>query len=144
MADYDVIHKIERQMAADRERVRELIKREGTADDLDFYDQSMRDLDRGITQARNAWHSLSDAQQRVLAFLATDTVKLTKRVDSKVYDANTGRETIERVATLATIRAMAARELVQWEGGAFDPESIVSLTERGRFVVDKGRPDKAS
>jgi hypothetical protein len=34
---------------------------------------------------------------------------------------------------------MAARGLLDWDGGAFDPEAAVTMSEQGRFVLAKGR-----
>lgn len=42
---------------------------------------------------------------------------------------------------LATLRKLAAHGLVDWDGGAFDPEAAAVLSEQGRFVLAKGRPE---
>ena len=44
------------------------------------------------------------------------------------------------VCSLATARALCAHELLACDGTTFDPELRFVLTERGRFVLAKGRP----
>jgi hypothetical protein len=33
-----------------------------------------------------------------------------------------------------TLRNLCARNLMAWDGGAFDPEAVAVITENGRFV----------
>lgn len=57
-----------------------------------------------------------------------------------VYTAHGEPPALCRVARLATVRNLAARGLVDWDGGAFDPERRAVISELGRFVLAKGRP----
>lgn len=52
-----------------------------------------------------------------------------------------GVDTIAKAARLDTVRNLAARELVAWDGTAFDPEARAVLSERGRFVVRHGQAE---
>jgi hypothetical protein len=139
MYQFDIEHEFETEMRDRRERVRAKIITSGREDVLAEYDRDMRNLDLGITGAQNTWHSLSLAQRRIVRLMATKSLKLMKRRGGTIFDARTTEGTVERVTTIVSVRALIARGIVQCEGGAFDPESIVSLTEKGKFTWDKGR-----
>ncbi len=99
----------------------------------------LRDLDLGITGARNAWHSISSAQRAVLIAAATTKKgRIVRRtVKPSVYVRDGGVDLLCRVAT---VRNLCERDLMAWDGGAFDPEQAAALTERGHFVLRHGRP----
>jgi hypothetical protein len=139
MASEDIQHQIEARSRESKERVRDLLRKEGKLEALAEFDQSMKDLDTGLTGARSSWHSISPAQRRVIEYLANNPVKLIRSEKSTYYDSFGGDAPQTRVAGLKTVRALAERGFLDWEGGAFDPELKAALTERGRFVWLKGR-----
>ena len=129
------------EIAADRERFRS-----GLADSgprgipaLRGFDAAMRDHDSGVMGARNCWHSLSAAQRRVCLFLAPGRVLLRSLRRRNYYDAHGGPHAISMAARLDTVRHLARRELVAWDGTARDPEARAVATERMAFVVKHGQ-----
>jgi hypothetical protein len=134
----DVVDEI---LAADRERFRHYIGHTlGRPDLLAQYDANVRKLDLGITQAEAVWHSISPAQRRTLEILEPGRVLVRQRHAPRYYDAIGTPHAISRAAGLATVRNIAERDLVAWDGGALDPEARAVLTERGRFTLKHGRP----
>lgn len=134
------IHDLERQQRASQERVREILCEEGRPDLVAEFDANMRDVETGVTHARNLWHSISPAQRAVLAHLPlTGSNRLRRAASGYVVDGP--GLPMPKPVRLPTLRAMAARGLVDWDGGAFDPEAAAVLSEQGRFVLAKGRPD---
>ena len=137
--------------AADRERFRSSLADLGPrgADALRGYDAAMRDHDSGATGARNCWHSISPAQRRTLLFLAAwafepnarGRVLVRSTRCDRYHDAvgtAPGVDTIAKAARLDTVRNLASRGLVAWDGTAHDPERRAVPSERGRFVVRHG------
>src|SRR5580658_3016903 len=125
----DVQHVIETASAESRAEFRSWMLKwaetnRGVEIALEHYDAAMRDLDSGVMGARSTWHSISPAQQRALRTALEDTV------DGK-WVRGIG-------AGVSTIRALCARDLMAWDGGAFDPEAAAVITERGRFVLAHG------
>ncbi len=135
---------LDEKHAADRERLRSFLADfvPRGADALKGYDASMRDHDSGVYGARMAWHSISPAQRRTLLFLAPGRVLVRCAWSHNFYDAVAAADrfsTIAKAARLDTVRNLARRELLAWDGGAFQPEARAVLTERGTFVVAHGR-----
>lgn len=95
------------------------LRQEAGDEAADRHLAKMREIDTGIYGARNAWASLSPAQRRVLT-MAADHPQV-KRGWPHV--------------AIATLRNLCARDLLAWDGGAFDPEAAAVITERGRFVL---------
>ena len=60
------------------------------------------------------------------------------------YDAVNGVVSYRTGITRPTVRALAAHELLAWDGGALDPERKAVVTERGRFVFAHGREKPAA
>lgn len=136
MSGYDDILDIETMLdrsSLEKERmVRQLIIESGRTDVLDDYDRQLRDVKTGVYGAKMAWHSISSAQRKVLLAL-NDHAYLRKASGSQTrYDAAGGPA---NVCGIATVRNLIRRGLVACDGTAFDPEAIVVLTERGRFVL---------
>lgn len=144
MRDLDFIHRLERETLEKRGRVRAILQESGRDDLVQKYDQDMRDLDLGLIQARGIWHSISQVQRKLLMLLSKESLKLQKREGSSIYDAVNAKERLENVAMLKTVRPLLARDLLQCEGGVFNPEAVVTLTERGKFVVEKGQSEGVS
>lgn len=133
-ADWDA------EFAADREHFRSFLADSGARGvaALRGFDAAMRDHDTGVMRARNIWHSISPAQRRTLLFLAPGRVLVCSARCAGYYDAvgaSAGVDTIAKAARLDTARNLAARELVQWDGTAHDPERRAVITERAVFVL---------
>lgn len=103
------------------------------------YLATMHDIDTGVHGARRTWHSISNTQRRVLITVAkTRSGKVVRRfIKPSFYVLNGGVDLLCRVATL---RNLCARDLMAWDGGAFEPELAAVITERGQFVIRHGMP----
>ncbi len=142
------------------EPVEDVLDEKSAADDADFraymqsqpgergvqalarYDRRRRDLDLGLTGARNCWHSLSPAQRRVLEALEPGRELVRLRCPRSGYAAVAARsalDSIKRICRLPTVRNLASRSLLDWDGGALDPEARAVLSDRGRFVLAHGK-----
>lgn len=134
-----LIHDIERQQRASQERVREILHEEGRPDLVAEFDANMRDVGTGVYRARNLWHSISPVQREALAhFRKTGNDRYVRCGTGYVVDGP--GVPLPKPIRLATMRKLAAHGLVDWDGGAFDPEAAAILSEQGRFVLAKGRP----
>jgi hypothetical protein len=96
------------------------------------YDARMRDIAMGTCGARNCWHSLSHTQRRALTEASRHGGKLV-RVGKEYRHAARHQPYIP--IYVATVRVLCAHELMAWDGGAFDPEAVAVVTERGSFVL---------
>ena len=137
----DFEQRMDEESRREREAIRALCLENGRPDLAADYDKNMRNLDLGITTAQNCWHSISGAQRRVLIALGEGRVLKKCRWSRSRYDAcgiGYAADAIENICAVATVRNLASRELLAWEGGAFEPEAKVVLTERGRFVLKHG------
>lgn len=135
----DIEFLLDRTQARHRERVMEVLREEGRADLAAEYAAKMRELDTGVLRARNVWQALSPAQRRVMEIMEPGrTLRRRDRLSSR-YDAYGNPHAESNVCGVRTVRNLAARELVAWEGGAFAPEARAVLTEHGRFVLRHGR-----
>lgn len=128
---------LDEKSLADEAEFRAFIAAEGRPDILAQYDQRMKAIRLGISQAQSVWHSISDKQRSVLrAISTTRTGKIVRRsTKPSVYVLNGKAELLCRAGT---IRALAAHDLLAWDGGAFDPEQAAVITERGTFTVAHG------
>lgn len=91
----------------------------------------LRNVELGITQARATWSALSEAQRRVLTTAVTQG--RFQRV-GKQYRQSSQRAQATKPIYAPTMRNLCARDLMAWDGGAFDPEAAAVITEHGRFV----------
>ena len=127
--------------AAQREQFRSFLADEGPKGvaALAKFDQQMRDLDSGVDGARRTWQSLSPAQRDAVCLMVRDGTRLQRNGETGFYTyvGHPGGFAIKG-PRIATVRNLAARDLVAWDGGAFDPEAVAVLTERGRFVHQHG------
>ncbi len=143
MTDYDpILQEIEAQGRRRRQDVRTLIMESGHPDAAAIllqFEQNMRDVDTGIGGARSTWHSISLAQRRVLEALETRWYLMRASGSRTRYDAHGEPHAEGNVCGIATVRNLIRRELLAVDGGAFDPEKKIVLTERGRFVLKHGR-----
>ena len=133
---------LDEHRAAQRAEFRRYLMARGqsAATALAEHDRRMRDLDLGLTGARNAWHSISPAQRRVL--VAAASVRsgriVRQSIRPSVYVRDGGGP---KLCGVKTVRPLCSRDLMAWDGGAFDPEQAAVLTERGRFVLAHGRSE---
>lgn len=103
---------------------------------LERFDTAMRDLDSGVMGARSAWHSITQTQRRALEAAWQHGGRLDRvGIEYRHRDRHQPYVPIY----VRTIRPLCSRDLFAWDGGVFDPESAVALTERGRFVIAHGR-----
>lgn len=139
MTEEEILHRIEAEMAADEARFREFMLAQDCPEAIARYDERMRLERLGIAGARRAWHSISPAQRRTLAYLGERPGYLLRNSSQRTfYDYRGEPHAEDKIARVATVRNLADRELLSWDGGAFDPERKVVLTERGRFVLKHG------
>lgn len=140
MTDEEILAMLEVQDAEREQRFRQMMIDEGHLDHLADYDRRMREIRLGLTAARNCWHSISPAQRTALEFAQRHGGGL-RRVSIRPSEYYTVHGVIpQKPIRLATVRNLAAHELLAWDGGATDPERVARLTERGRFVLLHGRP----
>ncbi len=92
----------------------------------------------GLVRAGSTWLALSLHQRSVLLRLAK--FRPVQRVRAKVYAVVAGAEPAQPAfpTRLATIRVLGAFGLIDWTGGAFDPEASAVISDRGRFVALHG------
>jgi len=140
VADDDILQVIEAQSLASQQRTRELLLENGRPDLVAELDRKLKDIRTGVDGAQRTWHSLSGAQRRVLEELRTGRALSRSPGTKHRYDAIGMPHAISRVCSLATARALCARELLHVDGGATDPERKIILTERGLFVLAHGAP----
>lgn len=143
--DHDEAQRIlDQHDADDRAHFVKFLRHNGHHAAADSYVASMKELDSGRMGARATWHSISPTQREVLAMVAgagagkmwRDPVR-PGRYRCRVF------ERIENVLR-STVRSLASRDLLAWDGGAFDPEAVAVVTERGRFVAQWGSTSEAA
>jgi hypothetical protein len=141
MSDYHpAIQALEAKFAQQREGVRQMLYSEGRPDLVVGFDRKMHEIDTGIEGARRTWESISDAQRSVLRDMAEYGGHLWQDPNNlNRFHLRVALGAVIRVRR-ATVRALASRELLAWEGGAFAPEAKAMLTERGLFVLRHGSP----
>jgi hypothetical protein len=141
--DEEVLFRFEREQREADERVRRVIAECGGESALADHDERIRLIRNGQAGAWAVWHSISDAQRRALE-AAGRHKQLAREPGSRTFFGARGGlgDAERRVARLGTIRNLIARGLLACEGGAYDPEAVVLITERGRFVLKHG-PEKA-
>ncbi len=136
----DVQSVLDEKSLIDRERIRSFLADHGEKGIkiLREYDAAMKDISLGITEAKATWHSISKAARRVLLRLeGTPGQALCRRDEhSSVYVIEGGTEA---VCKLPTLRNLCLRDLMEWRGGAFDPEKAAVLTEKAIFVLKHGK-----
>ena len=131
---------LERDSLERLDRVREVIRESGRPELEAELDRALRETASGVTGARSTWHSISDAQRRVLILLADCPGNL-RRMKGSTYDVVSSVGTRATGIGLGTVRNLASRGLLEWTGGAFDPEASARPTEQVAFVLKHGRPE---
>ena len=131
---------LERESRELAERLRSMLREDGRSDLEAEYNWALKDAESGVTGAQSTWHSISDAQRRVLILLSSGPATL-RRTKGATYDVVSPAGSRATGIRLATVRNLASRGLVEWTGGAFDPEASATATERVAFVMKHGRPE---
>lgn len=134
MDDQEFWRQFELAQLEKQEAFRAFILEQGRPDILAEYDAKMKDIRSGVDGAQSCWHSISDAQRRVLVFLGDGATLRQDQENPNRYFVR-HRNGITSAERRATIRNLAARELLDWTGGAFTPEASAVLSDRGRFVL---------
>ena len=139
MTEEEFLQQSDAESARKSALVRQMCIDAGRPDVLAQYDEALRLERLGIRPARATWHSISTAQRRVLTLMGSGNRRLVREGGSRnFYQANGEPHAIARAAGLLTVRNLCSRELLAWDGGAFDPERAAILTERGQFVLKYG------
>src|SRR6266480_3434366 len=112
----DLIHELERRQIEVDDIVRRLLLEAGGAAVLADFDAKIKLIRNGVTGARNAWHSITPAQQRALMAVVDHGGRLIR--DGKVY-RDRDRHMLGRPVLLSTLHPLCSRELMAWDGGAF-------------------------
>jgi len=133
-------HHLEREGAEQVERTKAVLGEAGRPDLVEDLDRRLRDGASGVTGARSAWHSISDPQRRALILLDGCHGRLVRPAGKATYVVMGDRGQVAAGIRLATVRNLALRGLLEWHGGAFDPEAEAVMTERAAFVLRHGRP----
>jgi hypothetical protein len=102
----------------------------------DEYLAKIKEIETGVHGARACWSALTEPQQRALR-IADDVGGRLERMGNKEYRHH-GKRVWPHPIRVSTIRCLCSRELMAWDGGAFDPEAVAVITERGRFVLKHG------
>lgn len=141
MSDYDpLLQEFEAAWLAKREGVRQLLYENGRPDLVAELDAKMKRIENGIDGAERAWHSISETQRLALEFAATvggRLVRSTLRPRRYVCGPDYLTAPPKPIYT-KTVRNICSRELMAWDGGAFEPEGAAVITERGLFVLKHG------
>ena len=136
MNDYDpFLQRLEAEDRIRHQRVRRVILEEAGVSQLAEFDAAMRDVRSGVAQARNIWHSISPAQRRALTAASEHGGRLTR--EGREY-RHRDRHQPYRPIHVAILRPLCERNLMAWDGGAFDPEGAAVITEHGLFVLKHG------
>lgn len=126
---------LEEKIKADNEDFVEYMRREGRPDLAERYQERIKSINSGVYGAKACWSALSEAQRCALG-VAASLGSLARR--GKEYGFAGSKRTWPHPIRVATIRNLCARDLMAWDGGAFDPEAVAVITERGRFVLKHG------
>lgn len=139
MTEDEVFLEIERRSREQRARTHKLLCDAGRADLAIQLEKKYREIDNGVDGARATWHSISDAQRRVLILMGTGRHLVQRPYQKTRYDAHGEPHALKNVCGIATVRNLCSRDLVHVDGGVKNPEARIVLTERGRFVLKHGQ-----
>ena len=137
----DLEHRLEREARARQANIRLMIETSNHPERerlLADFDRDMREVDTGIKQAQGTWWALSPLQWRVLAIVGAGGYLLRQWGPPHWYDFYGWPEGIRKLCDVRTVRNLCARDLMVVDGGAFDPERKIVITERGSFVLRHG------
>lgn len=139
MTDDELIMYLDRQSQLRHKTTRDMLIEAGRPDLAEDLDRRMKDIRSGISQAVRVWHSISAAQRFVLEAMGRGRYLARSLRSVTQFDALGTAPAILGICRLATARRLCAHELIHVNGGATDPEAMFVITERGKFVLAKGR-----
>jgi hypothetical protein len=102
----------------------------------------MKDIDTGVMGARSTWSALSQTQRAVLRGATEGDGRAKQDPDNSFRFTMKVRMGCVIAIRRPTILNLCARELMAWDGGAFNPEGAAVITERGRFTLAHGGSDE--
>jgi hypothetical protein len=137
MEDDEILQRIDEDAARKSEAVRAMLIEAGRPDLAVDLDARLRRIRLGIDGAQGQWHAMSNVQRRALQ-LMSEGRKLMREPHSDWYHGIGSPMRVDRICRTPTVRVLISREMVDLEGGAFDPERTVSISERGRFTLKYG------
>lgn len=138
-----LMHEIDRESRERIERIKDMVREAGRPELADELDERLKLIESGVMGARSTWHSMSDAQRGLLAHVVERTGNMRLVINKEgalTYNVEPPGVPLAKPARPATVRALAARGLLDWDGGAFRPEWAAVANERARFVLKHGRP----
>lgn len=133
----ELLQRLDRDSTKTTEAVKAMLMEAGRPDLAADLERKLRDIRLGIDGAQRTWAALSTPQTNAMKIMAEGR-KLHREPHSTWYVGIGRPAACGRVCRQPTIRNLIARELVDLEGGAFDPEAIVMLSDKGRFVLKHG------
>ncbi len=142
-AEERLIHQIDHLERARVEHVKAICRAVGRPEVADEMERNLQEVESGVRSARATWHSISDPQRALLAHVVERTGNMRLVISDRrapAYQVDPPGVPLPKPARLSTVRALAARGLLDWDGGAFQPEGAAVANERARFVLKHGRP----
>ena len=139
MGEAEVILQMERESRAATERVLTMLREAGRDDLAADLVGKLKDVRSGLNAARSIWHSITEAQRKLLLLMEPGRVLVLPPHSRTRYHAKGAPGAIDDVCGIATVRALCSRELLAPDGPAVSPEDRIILTDHGRFVLSKGR-----
>lgn len=142
-AEERLLHEIDAWDRVRVEHIKAMCRDAGRPELADELEQNFQDVESGVTGARATWHSISDAQRALLAHVVERTGNMRLVISNRgalTYQVDPPGVPLPKPARLSTVRALAARGLLDWDGGAFKPEWAAVANERAKFVLKHGRP----
>jgi hypothetical protein len=138
-----LLHEMDRESRERTERVKDMVREAGRPELADELDEKMRLIENGVQNARSTWHSISDAQRALLGHVVERTGNMRLVISDRgalTYAVEPPGVPLPKPARLSTVRALASRGLLDWDGGAFKPEWAAVANEKAKFVLKHGRP----
>ena len=139
----DVLAALKAQQHAQKIAVRQVISEAGREDVLREFDKNMWDIETGVMQARNVWHSISPVQRRVLIALYEGRTLRRASWSKSQFEAvgmrTKGTDAMGVICSMPTVKNLVARGLLDCEGGPDDPMRQLQISTKGNFVVRRGQ-----
>lgn len=99
------------------------------------FDAGMEEIRSGRHALRMLWHSLSEAQRRVVEGLEGGKRRLIRcRHRRSCYDAHGEPHVVKGAARTATVRVLIGHGVLHWTGPAEDRELRADLARRGHAL----------
>jgi hypothetical protein len=141
--DRDLKARLQRESFEQRQRVREIVLESNHPEKdriVSEYDRNMWAIESGVASARSTWAALTEPQKRVMLALDEGRDLFRTRYSRALYDAvGKGFDAVGGICRLPTVKNLHARSLLDCAGGVEDPMRKMLLSDRGRFVLKRGR-----